>query len=211
MVLATGGLGPTSDDMTSEAAAAALGVALRQDDASLEHIRRRWEARGMEMPESNAKQAQFPEGAEVLPNPVGTAPGFAIELGGARIFFLPGVPSERRHLFHESVRPAVAPLGARDSHQVHIRSFGMTESQVGELLRDLDDTERGITIGYRASFPEIEVKVLARGGSALVLVPEISLTPQTAGRCGAGSATRCTASGTTRLRGRWGGSCVTSG
>jgi len=78
VVIVTGGLGPTSDDLTTAAAAKAAGVALRRDQAVVEDIRRKFEAFGRVMPESNAKQADFPEGASVLPNPVGTAPGFSM-------------------------------------------------------------------------------------------------------------------------------------
>ncbi|MFW6049864.1 MAG: competence/damage-inducible protein A [Myxococcota bacterium] len=162
VLVASGGLGPTTDDLTTRAVASCLGVALRRDEPTLQRLRAKWAAMGLDMPASNEKQADFPEGAEILPNPVGTAPGFTVAIGGARMFFLPGVPREMRHLFDESVVPSVAPLVERTTHQIHIRTFGMTESQVGDLLADLDDPEAGILIGYRASFPEIEVKVLAR-------------------------------------------------
>ncbi len=166
VVVATGGLGPTSDDKTQEAAARALGVGLVRDESALERIRHRWAAMGREMPASNEKQADFPEGADVLPNPVGTAPGFAVTMGSSRLFFLPGVPREMRHLFQESVVPAIAAMGERNTHQIHIRSFGLTESQVGDLLAGIEQDHEGITLGYRAHFPEIEVKVLARAESA---------------------------------------------
>lgn len=165
VIVTTGGLGPTTDDLTSEAVAMALGVDLDRDEASLEKIRRRWESFGMPMPESNVKQAEFPRGAEILPNPTGTAPGFAVALGQARCFFLPGVPREMKDIFRESVLPAIALRGERTTHQVHLRSFGMTESQVGEALSDLETSEEGIVLGYRASFPEIEVKVLAKAAT----------------------------------------------
>lgn len=166
VVVATGGLGPTSDDRTQEAAAEAMGVRLVRNEPALQRIRSRWEAMGREMPASNEKQADFPEGAEILPNPVGTAPGFAVSLGDCRLFFLPGVPREMTHLFQESVVPAIAPMGERNSHQIHIRSFGFTESQVGDLLSGIEEAHEGITLGYRAHFPEIEVKVLARAETA---------------------------------------------
>ena len=166
VVVATGGLGPTSDDKTQEAAARALGVGLRRDDATLEKIRRRWAAFGREMPVSNEKQAEFPEGAEIIPNPVGTAPGFVIRIGDCRLFFLPGVPKEMTHLFTESVVPAIAAMGERTTHQVHLRTFGQTESQVGDLLDGIERDHEGVTLGYRAHFPEIEVKILARAENA---------------------------------------------
>ncbi len=166
VVVATGGLGPTTDDLTAAAVAAALDVPLFRDEPSLDRIRQKWASFGREMPESNVKQAEFPRGATVLPNPVGTAPGFAVELGTARLFFLPGVPREMQILFRESIVPAVAPLVARTSYQVHLRTFGMTESQVGDLLAGIEEEAPGVTLGYRAHFPEIEVKVLARAPRA---------------------------------------------
>lgn len=162
VVVATGGLGPTTDDLTTAAAARALGVELVRDDASVERIRRRFAAFNREMPLSNLKQADFPAGARILPNANGTAPGFSIELGRARFFFMPGVPVEMQAMYADSIVPEIAAAVERTTHQIHIRSFGLTESQVGELLNGLEETNAGITLGYRASFPEIEVKVLAR-------------------------------------------------
>ncbi len=165
VVVATGGLGPTSDDRTTAAAARALGVDLVRDEASLERIRRRFESLGREMPASNQKQADFPAGAEIIPNPVGTAPGFAITIGRARCFFLPGVPSEMMRLFGDTVVRAIGSLVHRTSHQIHIRTFGLTESQTGELLSGFEEEHPGVTLGYRAHFPEIEVKVFARAAT----------------------------------------------
>jgi nicotinamide-nucleotide amidase len=166
VVVVTGGLGPTSDDLTTMAAAAAAGVELRRDEGVVEGIRQKFKAFGRVMPESNAKQGDFPEGAQVLPNSVGTAPGFALSLGEARFFFVPGVPREMKHIFHESIRPAIAPLAEPRTHQVHIRTFGMTESGVAQTLAELEEKHEGLTLGYRAHFPEIEVKVHVRADSA---------------------------------------------
>lgn len=166
VVVVTGGLGPTSDDLTTEAAAKAAGVVLRRDESVVADIRQKFKLFGRVMPESNAKQGDFPEGAEVLPNPVGTAPGFAMTLGQARFFFVPGVPREMKHIFGESITPAIADLADPRTHQVHLRSFGMTESGVAEALRDLEKTHEGLTLGYRAHFPEIEIKVHVRADSA---------------------------------------------
>lgn len=164
-VVVTGGLGPTSDDLTTAAAADALGVALFRDTASLEAIQRRFATINRTMTPSNEKQADFPEGATILANPIGTAPGFAITLSTARLFFTPGVPAEMQRLYEDHIEPAIAPLVERRTHQIRLRAFGMTESAVGEKLRALEIEEKLVTIGYRATFPEIEVKVLARGES----------------------------------------------
>jgi nicotinamide-nucleotide amidase len=117
------------------------------------------------MPESNAKQGDFPEGADILSNPTGTAPGFAMVLGQARFFFVPGVPREMEQIFHESIVPAIAALAEPRTHQVHLRTFGMTESGVAEALAGLEKAHDGLTLGYRAHFPEIEVKVHVRADS----------------------------------------------
>jgi nicotinamide-nucleotide amidase len=165
VAMVTGGLGPTSDDLTAEAAATAAGVELLRDESIVEGIRQKFKAFGRVMPESNAKQGDFPQGAEILPNPMGTAPGFAMTLGQARLFFVPGVPREMKHIFHESIVPAIAPLADPRTHQVHLRTFGMTESGVAEALRGLEKAHEGLTLGYRAHFPEIEVKVHVRAES----------------------------------------------
>ncbi|UJR79244.1 competence/damage-inducible protein A [Sandaracinus amylolyticus] len=165
VIISTGGLGPTTDDLTTIAAAQALGVGLERHDPSLDAIRRRFAKLGREMSKTNEKQADFPIGATVLPNSVGTAPGFAIELDGARIFFLPGVPVEMRRIVEDHVEPAIASLAERTTHQIRLRTFGLPESVVGEKLAGIEDNEPAVTLGYRASFPEIEVKVLARAGN----------------------------------------------
>ncbi len=166
VLVVTGGLGPTTDDRTAEAAAEAAGVELVRHEPSLEAVRRKFAAVGREMTVSNAKQADLPAGAEAIPNPVGTAPGFALTLGGCRCFFMPGVPHEMKRIFLEHVQPALAPTVERRSHQVRLRTFGLPESVVGERLAGLEEASPGVTLGYRASFPEIEVKVHARAESA---------------------------------------------
>lgn len=165
IVIATGGLGPTSDDLTTEAAAKAGDVGLRRDQNVVGDIREKFKAFGRVMPESNAKQGDFPEGAEILSNAVGTAPGFAISLGDARFFFVPGVPREMKHIFFDSILRDIAPLADPRSYQVHLRTFGMTESGVAEVLAGLEQEHEGLTLGYRAHFPEIEVKVHVRAES----------------------------------------------
>jgi nicotinamide-nucleotide amidase len=177
VLVVTGGLGPTTDDLTSEAAARAAGVGLARHEPSLEAIRRKFAAVGRTMSATNAKQADFPVGAVVLENPVGTAPGFALTLGACRCFFMPGVPHEMQRIFGDHVQSALAPTVQRRTHQVRLRTFGLPESVVGERLAGLEDAHPGVTIGYRASFPEIEVKVHARaesGGDAAELAQRVA-------------------------------------
>ncbi len=165
IIVCTGGLGPTTDDLTTESVASALNQTLKRDDASLEHIRRRFEKLGRTMSESNAKQADFPESAEILPNPIGTAPGFSVRIGRALAFFMPGVPREMMRMFDEQVTPRIRKIAPNDTYQVHLRTFGLPESVVGEKLAGIEAAHEGVIIGYRAHFPEIEVKVLAKAAS----------------------------------------------
>jgi len=165
VVVCTGGLGPTTDDITSECVAEVLGVPLVRDEASLDAIRTRMEKFGRVMAESNKKQADFPRGAAILPNRKGTAPGFSVQLGHSRAFFMPGVPREMKTMFGELVTPALAPFVREGMHQVRMKTFGMTESGVNDKLAGVE-AEHGVTLAYRAHFPEIEVKVLARGADA---------------------------------------------
>jgi len=200
VVVATGGLGPTTDDVTTEAVASALGVRLVRDDASLEHIRRRFERVGRTMTPSNAKQADFPEGADILPNPAGTAPGFGVRFRECALYFLPGVPREMKTDCSKSrSRPRIRPLAPNNLFQSHLRTFGLPESVVGEKLAGIEQGFVGTTIGYRAHFPEIEVKVLARGVS-LAAARDVC-ERATAEGCGRAWAPTCSAKPRTPSRG----------
>jgi nicotinamide-nucleotide amidase len=135
-----------------------------RDAASLEHIRTLLARFGRNMAPSNAKQADFPAGATIVPNPRGTAPGFYVRLGRALSFFFPGVPHEMKAMFRDTAVPVLAPLVEGGQHQVRLRCFGLPESEVNDRLNGVE-SEFGVLIGYRASFPEIEVKLLARATS----------------------------------------------
>jgi len=162
VVVVSGGLGPTTDDITASCAAEAAGVPLQRHEPSLEAIRKRFAQIGREMTPSNAKQADFPAGSDVLPNPIGTAPGFLVKLGGAQLFFTPGVPSEMKRMFDDQIEPRVGPLAPNDTAQNYLKTYGQTESRIGEMLAGVEESFPGVTIGYRAHFPEIEVKVFAK-------------------------------------------------
>lgn len=161
-VVCTGGLGPTTDDLTAAAVAQAMVVPLVRDDASLEQIRRMFEKFGRPMSPWNEKQADLPQGCTVLPNAHGTAPGFAVTVARARMFFLPGVPREMKPMFSEHVTPAIAAVVERRTHQIHLRTLGLGESEIQHRLADVEAAHPGVTIGYRAHMPEVEVKVHAR-------------------------------------------------
>lgn len=165
VLVCTGGLGPTTDDMTAAAVAKALGVSLVQHEPSLEAIHRRVERAGRTMSPSNAKQADLPDGAVALSNAVGTAPGFAVFIGNCRAYFAPGVPRELEHLWEAHIAPRLQSVAVITSHQIRLRTFGLPESVVGEKLAGIEDQHPGLTIGYRATFPEVEVKVHVRAAT----------------------------------------------
>jgi nicotinamide-nucleotide amidase len=165
VVVCTGGLGPTSDDLTSEAVARVAGVPLVRDDQVVRHLEHWYASRGRVMPEPNRKQADFPRGAHVLPNEVGTAPGFAVTIGNCVCACLPGVPAEMKPMFDASVVPLIAASAEHTMHQLHIRTFGLPESTVAQRIADIERQHPEVTVGYRARFPEVEVKVLAHAAS----------------------------------------------
>ncbi len=166
VVACTGGLGPTSDDLTTACAAMAAGRPLVRDEASVEAIRDRFRRMGRTMMASNVKQADFPAGATVMPNAVGTAPGFWMSVGRARVFFFPGVPRELHHLWDVHAHPVLCELRPERAYQLRLRTFGDAESAIAQRLEDIEARFPGIIVGYRASFPEIEVKLLGKGAAA---------------------------------------------
>jgi nicotinamide-nucleotide amidase len=165
VVLCTGGLGPTVDDLTTEVAAEVLGVDLKLDDAALAHMEELWRRRGRPMPPNNRKQALIPETADVLTNPIGTAPGFAAKLGRAWFFFMPGVPREMKKMFAELVVPRLEALRPEPTvFEVRVlRSFGLTESATDQALAGLEAMFPGVKLGFRAHFPEIQIKLTVKG------------------------------------------------
>jgi nicotinamide-nucleotide amidase len=165
VLVCTGGLGPTTDDITTECAARVAGVGLVRDAESLRGIEALLTRFGRKMATSNAKQADFPAGARILPNPNGTAPGFLVRLGSAAAYFMPGVPTEMKAMFDASIAPDLSALVSEPRRQIVLRCFGLPESEVNDRLAGIESLY-GVTIGYRASLPEIEVKVLAQAASS---------------------------------------------
>jgi nicotinamide-nucleotide amidase len=165
VVLCTGGLGPTIDDLTTEVAAEVLGASLKLDEAALAYMEGLWKVRGRAMPENNRKQAMIPEPAEVLPNPIGTAPGFTAKIDRAWFFFMPGVPREMKQMFAEQVVPRLAKIRPeQEVFEVRVyRAFGLPESTVDQRLAGLEERFPGVKLGFRAHFPEIQVKLTVKG------------------------------------------------
>ncbi len=165
LVIVTGGLGPTTDDLTAAAAARAAGVDLVRDQSALLAVRRRVESFGKTMNAGLEKQADVPANAETLPNSNGTAPGFSIQLGDTPVFFLPGVPREMKRMFTEQVLPRVRPSAPNNTFQVRLRTYGLGESSIGQALEGIEAAHPGVTLGYRIQFPEVDVKVHARAAT----------------------------------------------
>jgi len=168
IVLVSGGLGPTRDDLTAEVLGQTFGRKLVLDPAALEAIRGFFRALGRDMTENNAKQAYFPEGAEILPNPIGTAPGFLLEEGGALFFCMPGVPRELMRMMDDQVLPRIARrLGpAKGSLRAALlRTFGTGESALDAELADVA-REGALSLGFRTAFPDNYVRPVARAESA---------------------------------------------
>lgn len=171
LIVATGGLGPTADDLTREALAAAVGCALYRDAEAEAHIRALFSRRKREMPERNLVQAMFPVGCRVVPNPHGTAPGIDLDVSRpgrepARVFALPGVPAEMREMWDQTVAPAICTrLGtARRVIRFHtLNCFGVGESDLEAMLPDMIRRGRQPTVGITVSKATISLRILADG------------------------------------------------
>jgi nicotinamide-nucleotide amidase len=158
LIIASGGLGPTEDDLTRETVAELLGRKLRRNDEILRHIEGRFRSLGREMPEVNVRQAMVPEGAEILENKRGTAPGLWLEDAGRVIALLPGPPRELKPLFHEQVLPRLErrASGVRLHHR-EIRVTGLGESHVEQRILPI----------YKR-YPEVNTTILAAPGETQI-------------------------------------------
>ncbi|HET9258539.1 MAG TPA: competence/damage-inducible protein A [Acidimicrobiia bacterium] len=167
-VIITGGIGPTRDDLTREALCAATGREMVFNDAYASRLREWWQARGREMPESNLRQAEHPAGAELILNPKGSAPALALEHEGTSVFCIPGVPQEMEHLLAAEVLPRILSRAGGPEVVVSrvLRTWGQSESMVGELLDDLYQSSANPSIAFLASAGEIKVRVTAKASTA---------------------------------------------
>lgn len=190
VVLATGGLGPTADDLTRDALALATGCPLALDPETLEHIRGLFARRGRPMPEQNRRQALFPQGSKVLPNPHGTAPGIELAVprpgrGPCRLFALPGVPAEMHEMWQASVGPRLKEEGGPGRMIIHrrIKCFGAGESQIEAMLPDLIRRGRSPRVGITASQATITLRVSAEGPDEVACRASIEPTLATIHQC----------------------------
>lgn len=163
LVIVTGGLGPTPDDLTREALARALGARLVEDDRALAEVHAWFKARNREMPKANRVQAMRPASARCLSNPVGTAPGLAARLDETDIFCLPGPPNEMVPMFERFVTPALRTPPGRVVRTRTIRTFGLGESRVAGLLGDLMRRDRLPLVGTTASRGVVGVRIRWEG------------------------------------------------
>ena len=171
VVLVCGGLGPTADDLTAQAAAEAFGQPLTLFPDWLATMAERYASRGRTMAQSNSKQAWLPQGCEILDNPVGTACGFLVSHpashGQSRLFFTPGVPFEFKQMVREQILPRLKALAGEetDTELRRFYTFGVSESALSDKL-DAAPWPAGIELGYRSSMPLIELKLIGHGASA---------------------------------------------
>ena len=169
-VIVNGGLGPTVDDLSQEVAAQAAGVELELHEEWLVRMEEFFLKRARSMPSNNRKQAMLPVGAEMLDNPVGTACGFALDIGRARFFFTPGVPRELRRMLEEQIVPRLlARSGAPTSIFLkRFHSYGLGELHVDQLLTGVETMvpDGSVKLGFRAHYPQIETKLTVRGSDA---------------------------------------------
>jgi nicotinamide-nucleotide amidase len=167
VVIATGGLGPTGDDLTRDAVAALLGVGMSADPAIEALLRRKFADLGREMPENNLRQAQVPRGARTISPEAGTAPGLAADLpGGRRLYAVPGVPAEMREMMEGTILPELRAQSDATIVSRTIRCTGVGESRVAELLDDLFEGSTNPTVAYLASPGEVRVRVTAKAAAA---------------------------------------------
>lgn len=166
LIVGTGGLGPTVDDLTTEVVAEFLGRQVKMDEKVAEGLKRRFESRGLPWTLNNLKQAFFPEGAEIIPNPAGTAPGFRVTTqGNKQLIWLSGVPREMEAMLKESVLPWLQQE-RKSGGQVSVLTFkihGLTESRLDDILKPISLPQEA-RLSFRAHYPDLSLRLTVRGG-----------------------------------------------
>jgi nicotinamide-nucleotide amidase len=165
LIIGTGGLGPTVDDLTTETVARYIGRPLELHEDVATALKRRFEDRGRPWTENNLKQAQFPEGAKVIPNPRGTAPGFRIAIGEHKwLIWLSGVPREMVEMMLQSVVPWISQtLKTDEVAAATFKIYGLTESKLDDILKPVH-LPNGVQLSFRAHYPDLSLRLIYRGG-----------------------------------------------
>ncbi len=183
VIVATGGLGPTADDLTRDVLSLAVGLPLELSEVALAAVEARFATRVMPMPATNRRQAMFPQGSRIIPNPDGTAPGIDLDIakvggGTCRAFALPGVPSEMRVMWEQSVKQALLAMQPDASTLVfrRIKCFGAGESAVETMLPDLIRRGRDPLVGITAHEATITLRIAARGRTVPECLAKIAPT-----------------------------------
>ncbi len=175
ILIMTGGLGPTEDDLTRDVLAAVLGRPLRLDPDVLAQIEARFARRRIPMAENNRKQAMVPAGAEVLNNPRGTAPGLFCRMDGKAVVCMPGVPSEMKPMLLEQVIPRLRDsfgIASRIVSRV-LKTCGISESMLDEKIGDYFRTMENPTIGVLAHAGEIHIRLTCKGDDAATITAQL--------------------------------------
>lgn len=165
IVVTSGGLGPTTDDLTAEGVAQAAGGSVGLHEASWARIQARFQERGLPLPSNNRRQAEVPERAEVLENGAGVAPGFCCDVGAAAVYSFPGVPREYKWFLEHSLLPRIAhrAFAARTFQTTRtLRVLGMGESSIGAALEPFEEKYPGVRVQYRTHFPENFVRLVVQ-------------------------------------------------
>src|SRR5271163_3556920 len=166
-VIVNGGLGPTIDDLSQEIAARAAGVELALNEDWLQRMEDFFRRRNRVMSANNRKQAMLPTTAEILDNPIGTACGFAMDIGKARFFFTPGVPRELFRMLEEQIIPRLLARAGTPGivHLKRFHTYGLGESHVDQMLAGVEDLapDGSVKLGFRTHYPQIETKLTVRG------------------------------------------------
>jgi nicotinamide-nucleotide amidase len=165
LIIGTGGLGPTADDLTTEVVGQFLGCNLKEDDGVAAAIKQRFATRNMPWTENNLKQALFPEGSTIIANPAGTAPGFQLAIGqGKQLVWLSGVPGEMAAMLNETVLPWITQqrTEAAQTLSCTFKIYGLTESKLDDLLHSINLGTQA-KLSFRAHYPDLSLRLSVNG------------------------------------------------
>lgn len=167
VVLCTGGLGPTNDDVTKQAFCSFVGAKLIFDEGYFQRLEARFEKKGRTMPESNREQAYVPDKGEVIPNPIGSARGIKYKTDATRYYIMPGVPAEMKGMMGETVIPDLADISTEDLIVSTIRITGLMESALYDLLSDLVE-ETKVEVSFIPGFMGVDIRLTSRDSVAVM-------------------------------------------